>query len=208
MQLYHYTTVVNALLIGMSGEGLKPSTHDYGAFGAGQTMGVPVVWLTKQESNICTPEWAARLGKYPGNENIKVGDPAFGGSVQCIVNVERSRHLIRWIEFMRTTKIVAECEGHPRITAREILACYDMPPGFCEGWWISLKCIPANRVIVPMTPAQAMEACEWQIEKHPDAEARERFKRQRDDFAALDPNALLVFHNGECKVHSPKREAA
>ena len=107
MRLFHYTTTTNAILIGLKadcgrgGNGLQPQLEHAGPT---QTMGVPVVWLTTQQSNIATPEHIAHLSRFPGNEDLKVGEPMFGGPVQCVVNVERSRHVMRWTEFMRTTK--------------------------------------------------------------------------------------------------------
>ena len=212
MQLFHYTTPVNALLIGMGhkrdgNEGLSPHTVEYGPLGPMQTIGQPVVWLTKEESNICTPEHAAHFERAGvADEHYKVGEPIYGGPVRCEVQIERSRHVMRWTEFMRTTKIEAvdEVTGK-RITGRDVLDAYDMPPSLIIGWWVSLKAIPLSRVLVPLTCEQAIEAWNRQIERHPTAEGREQYKQQRDSFAALNyPGTLLVFHNGECQLATRK----
>lgn len=51
MILYHYTNPAAALLIGLGDDGLKPGLGLRGDEHADQTIGVPVVWPTKQESN-------------------------------------------------------------------------------------------------------------------------------------------------------------
>ncbi len=188
MQLFHYTSVVNALLIAMGEEGLRPRTVKYGALGEMQSLGQPVVWLTKEESNLLTPEHAAHFDRI-GVEHDAIGEPLYGGPVRCVVNVERSRHVMRWTEFMRTTKI-----------GRDVLGAYDFPPGSTLGWWVSLKPIPPNRIFIPLTREQAIEACEWQVEKHQTAGGREQFKQDRDTFAASEPDTLFVFHDRECHV--------
>lgn len=202
MRLYHYTTIPNALLIGVGhdGGGLTTGGHDDGTetgskaeyvfFKGVQTMGQPVVWLTKEENGLSTDD---------------------GRPVRCIVEVERSRHLMRWAEFLRTTKIEMVAPDGKRITGRDLLRTASenpaMTPAVMTGWWVSLKPIKARDVIVSMTPAQAVAGCDWQIEKHPTAEGRAEFKTLRDRFAAEAPDALILFHEGKCAVIDPAAQA-
>jgi hypothetical protein len=207
MQLNHFTTPENALLIGL-GNGLEP--HVTKADGAGhgiQTMGVPVVWLTKEENNLATAEHLAHLQKLGVISKTKIGEPLYGGPVCCTVEVERTRHLMRWVEFLRTTRIEAidQVTGE-RITGRDVLRSYDMMPHVDAQWWISTRAIPANRVWVALTRAQGIEGCDWHIKTHPDAEGRERWAAQRDSFAALDAETLIVLH--DCKGQLLERKAA
>jgi hypothetical protein len=207
MILNHFTTPENALLIGLGG-GLRvhlPAPEKNKLEQALQTMGQPVVWLTKQESNIATAADVAHFNKEYGDDHHdqKIGAPMFGGPVCCTVEVERTRHVMRWVEFLRTTPYVAaeESGAMPNITGRDMLRIFEKAHG--EGWpqfrqwWISLKPIPAVRVWVPMTRAQGIEACDWHVKTHPDAEARERFQQQRDHFAALDDGTLILLHDGK-----------
>lgn len=201
MKLYHYTTSSNAILIvGIGdkgiGSGLQPHLTEHGTYGPMQTMCQPVVWLTKAENNLATPEYIAHLSQFPGNEDLKVGEPMYGGPVQCIVNVERSRHVMRWTEFMHTTP-----------DGRDVFNNYDMPPSFTTGWWISLKTIPLSRIIVPLTREQAVEGCEWQIKQADNASLKQRWTQKRDTFATTEPGTLFVFHNGECMQRISRKHA-
>ena len=111
MQLQHFTTPENALLIGLGG-GLRvnlPAPEKNKPEQALQTMGQPVVWLTKEESNIATAADVAHFKKAYGDDfEQKIGEPMYGGPVCCTVEVERNRHLMRWVEFLRTTNEARE----------------------------------------------------------------------------------------------------
>ena len=60
MILYHYTTPARVLLIAASG--LKPNASEDNAY---MTGGIPVVWLTRQESNVVTAAYVAAYAR-PG----------------------------------------------------------------------------------------------------------------------------------------------
>jgi len=208
MRLYHYTTASNALLIGMGkGNGLEPGLTEHGAITGFQTMGRPCVWLTKEETNAITPAFAAHYDRI-GIEHAGIGNPRFGGPVRCEIDVERSRHLMRWTEFLRTTKIVGVDEAGKQITGREVLAGCNlaMAAGAADGWWINFKPIPTSRIFIPLTREQAIEGCEWQLNTA-EGEALEQWTAQRDSFGAMPAGTIFGFQNGECRVYSMEKAA-
>lgn len=117
MNLYHFTTPENALLIGM-GAGLTPGIHKEGTAHSAEmmTMGQPVVWLTQEETNLAkaadVAHWAEAIEDWEargieGGKNKKTGEPRYGGPVRCQVFIERhNRKLMRWPDFMRTTTLI------------------------------------------------------------------------------------------------------
>ena len=91
MKLYHFTTTENLWLISL--RGLEPYASDNNVF---MTMGEPVVWLTRQETNVMTAEHAG----HPDFDDMKIGEPMFGGPVRLTVNIERhNKRLQRYPDF-------------------------------------------------------------------------------------------------------------
>jgi hypothetical protein len=198
MQLYHYTNAPNALLIGL-GRGLSARLGEHNNSDGGQTMGVPVVWLTREQSNCATAEHVAYLAEH--GIAHKLGEPMYGGPVRCIVEIERSKHVMRYGEFLQTTKIVGiNPQTGERVTGRDLARGYAKLPGALTHWWISTRDIPVSKICVPLTRAQGIEACEWQVTHEDDPEARASWQRQRDAFAEQPDNARFLFNNGECQT--------
>jgi len=205
MRLQHFTTPENAILIAFAG--LTPHIHKAGtddeAWTRMQTMGVPVVWLTKEESNIATVEYVEHWLKRGVKSDINIGEPSYGGPVGCTTEVKRTRPLMGGSEFLRTTKIEGINPDDPnvRVTGRDVLHAYETSsgcwPAAFNQWWVSTRAIPASRVWVPLTRAQGIEGCERHMTTHIDPEARERFAQQRNRFAALDAKTLIVLHDGK-----------
>lgn len=208
MMLQYFTTTHNALLLGLNrGGSLETGIHNTPDDGdcSWQTMGQPVVWLTMDADNRPTADDVAHYQKL-GCKSVTLGSPIYGGPVCCSVEVERSRHLMRWQEFLRTTKLMSIGENDECTTGREILKACDtlFPLRTLIGWWISFKPIPLSRVYVPMTRAQLIEGCTSHIEEATDPEAREQWTVQRESFAKLDDDALLVLHDGDARLFERK----
>jgi hypothetical protein len=198
MNLFHYTVPENAFVIGLGG-GLKPRCKEENQW---QTMGLPVVWLTKEKSNLATEAEAQRYAAVR-DDLAKVGESRYGGPLRCQVEIARSKHVMRYGEFLRTTELVTlNPEGDRYRTGRDVLRTVEAEPSGAHAlasWWISTREIPASKIWVPLTCAQAIAACEWHIKTHPTADARERFKQQRDTFAAEPADMIFVLHGGECR---------
>ena len=98
---------------------------------------------------------------------------------------------------MHTTPIVCQCDN-ATLTGSDVVNLYD--PGFIamtHGWWIYTRDIAASKIQVPLTRAQIIQACDWQIDGHPDAEGREAFEKTREQFINA-PCEHFLFQNGEC----------
>jgi hypothetical protein len=201
MKLYHYTTAENAFLIAV--RGLSPGIHANkrtgDAIGAYQTMGQPVVWLTREESNLVTAEHVAHFQKLGDNLGLKIGDILFGGPVRCTVELGRhDKRLMRWTDFLQTTKIIGASPDNPGewVTGRDVLRGLQgtVLPAQLTGWWIYTGDIPSSKIETGLTAATALPGCDFQIATHPNPEARERFKIMRDELAAADPDTPISFN--------------
>lgn len=212
MKLYHYTTAENALCVALSG--LRPGNHKQATADSRkwQTMGLPVVWLTREESNLATPEHVAHFQRLGVNTELNVGDLLYGGSVRCVVHLERhNRKLIRWADFLRTTNIVEANRSAPDdreqwITGRDILRRCEqrMMPNALAQWWIYLGEVPPHKILVPLTVAMAIQGCDFLINAGcPTTDECEDFRKMRQQLAALEPNSLLVLehkHDGQIRL--------
>ena len=206
MRLYHFAMPGSALLLGL-GRPLKPGFSKDG--NQWQTMGVPVVWLTKEESNLATADDMKLAAAFDPPIELELGEPRYGGPVRCIVEIERSKHIMRYAEFLRTTTIVAVTAEGEEQTGRQLLQRMEpiSNPGVFTSWWICKREIPASRIWVPMTRAQAIEGCDWHA-KHSAPEGREQWTKQRHEFAAQSDDSLFMIHNGTCGTFNVKDEAA
>lgn len=222
MNLYHFTVPENALLIGM-GDGLKLDVLKIDHAQRRQTMGQSCVWLTQEESNAATAadieQWTkAALVEPPLPSarplTLKVGEPRYGGPVRCQVFIERhNKKLVRWLDFLRTTTLV---ETHPELPDYQVTGCELLEqiqrsawymPEVARKWWVYFGEIPNRKIGVPLTRAQAIEGCDWHVEKARTAEAREQWKQQRETFASTPDDALFLFENGECRMFQMRRAA-
>jgi hypothetical protein len=208
MKLYHYTIPENALLIGL-GNGLKASLGKPSAptEREWQTMGVPVVWLTKGDNRAMAAdvEWCKVNAENPAD--AKIGFPMFGGPIRCVVEIERSRYVIRYEEFMRTLDRAAidPATGELNYTGADVLRglAENGPPsykGMILQWWICTRDIPASKIAILLTRAQAIEGCEHHMTTHKDPEARERWTQQRETFAEAPEDAIFSLENGTCRM--------
>jgi hypothetical protein len=170
MLLYHYTLAANVLRI--AGQGLKAAAGEENGFISG---GIPVVWLTEQESNIAT-EADKAAWRFP--EELHVGKPMFGGSARLEVRLERhDPRLIRYFKFVRKLRLDLDVSGFLH----------------AKKWWVYRGDIPASEVCTVVPARVAIECLDFHIERHPDAEAREMFKAWRADFATLPPDDTVAF---------------
>jgi hypothetical protein len=174
MRLYHYTHPGTCLRIGT--EGLLPGASEDNDL---MTGGLPVVWLTRQESNVADAGHIEHMVKVVGHADRKTGDPMFGGTARLTVNLSRhDRRLIRYADFLRRA-------GMDFVSTR-------LHEGALTSWWVYLGIIPPEKV-EPVTAATAVLCLDWHIETHPDVEARGYFKTQRERLAACRPDTVVHF---------------
>jgi hypothetical protein len=170
MRLFHYTHPSRCLLIAM--HGLSPQCREENAL---MTGGLPVVWLTKERSNVVSPEHVQQLAVL--GVVAKVGEPMYGGSARLEVHLDRSDKLLRYADFVQKTKCIS-----PAKLFRTALTA---------SWWVHLDVIPPHK-IEPIDAATYLECLDHHIETHPDLEARARFKAQREKIRNLPPDARIT----------------
>jgi hypothetical protein len=200
MILYHYTIPENLFLISQSG--LKPHIHREGKEDDAHymTMGQPVVWLTRQESNLVTEADIAHYrARGLGESDLReVGDFMFGGPVRLSVNIERyNKRLIQFAKFLRTTDLVAihRINSEKQVTGLDMLRVFEniLTQDSLTQWWLYCGTIPPHKIEIELTAGGALPGIEYQIANHPDEEARTRFKMLRDKVAALPPDEPVSF---------------
>lgn len=161
-------------------QGLKPSASDDNAF---MTGGLPVVWLTRQQSNITTAAQASHFKKLgidmPG---CKEGDGTFGGNARLTVRLEPQKRLMKYSDFLRRNMPAAVEPSRKSLT-----------PDAWANWYIFLGTIPPHRIDTTLPASLALECLDHHIATHPDADARERFKAFRKQVAARPPDAPVIF---------------
>jgi hypothetical protein len=178
MKLYHYTTPANVMLI--AGDGLRPRAKEKNAH---MSNGIPVVWLTLQESIVATAADIAQLMARCGDDyGFKEGDLLFGGAARLTVCLERhDRRLMRYPDFLRS-------QGADMGFFRKRLL-----PDCLNKWWVYRGVIPARKIDTSLPPAVMLECLDHQIATHPNAEARDRFKMMRAQIAPLPPDYSVLF---------------
>jgi hypothetical protein len=161
-------------------EGLVPNASAEGAF---MTGGVPVVWLTRQASNIVTAEYLASFVKrYGSGAERKVGEPMFGDTARLTVNLARhDKRLVRYSDFL-----------HKAGGDMEAAIGKALMPEALQSWWVYLGTIPLRR-IEPISAALMIECLSWHIDTHPDPEARERFRADRERARGMPPDSPVEF---------------
>ena len=168
MVLYHFTQPGNLLHI--AAEGLQPSTRAAHGF---MTGGIPVVWLTREQTNIATAGDAVHLAAQ-GNPECKAGDIKYGGRARLTVTLARhDKRLMRYLDFCGKN-------GGDVAAIRHILT-----PGAVQSWWVYVGLIPPHKIDLTVSRATALECLDHHIATHPDIEARAEFVRQRDTVAKL-----------------------
>jgi hypothetical protein len=201
MKLYHFTTPENLLLIHLYG--LKPSIHqqrtDPGAMDW-QTMGQPVVWLTKQESNRATQAHVDHFK--PLNLECNVGDPIFGGPVRLAVDVERhNKRLVKYTTFLENTTLVHPETGDLQNIGRDVLRISRATPGCVDRWWIYFGTIAPRKIefapgLPPgkLTIRLALPGADFRAEMLVDPMSRSRFAELARRMRAADnPDMVADF---------------
>jgi hypothetical protein len=127
MLFYHYTCPTNVMLI--AEQGLLPDASDDNGF---MTDNMPVVWLTRQQTNITTAAQAAHYKKLgvdmPGT---KEGDETFGGAARLNVRLEPQKRLMKYSDFLRKNVPAAVAATRAHLT-----------PTAWENWYVFLGIIP------------------------------------------------------------------
>ncbi|CUU17588.1 hypothetical protein ABIB94_008424 [Bradyrhizobium sp. JR7.2] len=173
MNLYHFTHPGTVLRI--AAEGLKPNDDDF------MSGGLPVVWLTRQQSNVMTAADVAHMHRMEvGDLNRKDGDLIFGGKARLTVRLEPQKRLVKYRDFLRDG-------GAPLVDP----ACLTQTA--LTQWYVYLGVIPPRKIDITMTVALIVECLDHHIQTHPDADARERFAEQRAQIATLPPDRLASF---------------
>jgi hypothetical protein len=175
MRLYHFTHPGTYLRI--AAEGLVPSVSEDDEH---MTRGLPVVWLTRQESNVADVHHIAHMVKVRGCADRKPGDLMFGGAARLTVNLSRhDKRLVRYADFLRNAGMLDFFSSR---LFQEALT----------SWWLYFGIIPPEKV-EPITAATMVHCLDWHISTHPDAEARGHFKVQRERLAAVGPDTIAHF---------------
>jgi hypothetical protein len=174
MQLYHYTEP--SIYLHIAYQGLLP--HCKG-LNAPMTGGEPVVWLTKEASNLATAASIAEVANLFGGEPLKrkVGEPIYGGTARFTVHLDRAdRKLVRYADFLHETGSAAILKLLSR-AAR-------------TSWWIYRGTIPPHK-IEPIDVATMLACLDWHIETHPDMEVRAQFAAQREKIKDLPADTRI-----------------
>src|SRR5437762_6940466 len=144
------------------------------------TGGVPVVWLTRQQSNLLTAADVAHLQKH-GCLDRKEGDPMFGGKARLTVHLNSRKRLMRYGDFLRQEGRALNVDPA------------GLPPTAPTQWYIYFGGIPPRRIDTGLPAAVALECLDHHIATHPDPDARERYKAQPAQIAQLPDNARIDF---------------
>jgi len=172
MQLFHYTHP--SLYLHIAYQGLLPHCKE---LNAPMTGGTPVVWLTRETSNLTTAKDVEHYVKVFGSCDRKVGEPMYGDTARLTVSLERSdRKLIGYPDFLHQTGSAAILKMLP-LAAR-------------TSWWIYLGAIPPHK-IEPIDVATMLACLDWHVETHPDPEARAQFAAQREQIKDLPADTRI-----------------
>ena len=173
MILYHFTHPGTVLRI--AAEGLKPEARPDTAL---MTAGVPVVWLTRQQSNVATAADVAHLEKHGGCDR-KEGDLAFGGNARLKVTLLPQKRLMRYRDFLQVI-------GGDMVALGMILT-----PTALTQWYVYLDVIPPRRIDTSLPVVVARECFDHHIATHPDPAARQRYRVIREQLSQL-PDCACV----------------
>ena len=175
MILYHFTHPGTVLRI--AAEGLKPNDDDDAAYL--MSGGLPVVWLTRQQSNVMTAADVAYMHRMEVGDRTE-GDLIFGGKARLTVRLEPQKRLVKYRDFLRDGG--APLVDPARLTQTAL-----------TQWYVYLGVIPPRKIDFTMTVALVVECLDHHIETHPNKDARERFAEQRAQIATLPPDRLVSF---------------
>lgn len=174
MILYHFTQAANLFHVAL--DGLEPHASPNNGFMTGD---VPVVWLTREESNLATADDVSHVLRVAGVQ-MKEGDLLYGGNVRLAVQVERhDKRLIRYSDFCIKS---GAAKFQKSIT-----------PKSWAAWWLYLGLIPPRKIDLRISRDAAIECLDHHIETHPDFEARAKFKTQRQQVMALTKDETVQF---------------
>jgi hypothetical protein len=177
MKLYHFT--VPSTYLRIAAYGLTP----HASF---MTAGIPVVWLTRQESNRMEAQHFGHMNRVFGGADRDIGDCMFGSDIsgataRLTVHIERhDKRLMRYADILRRL-------GTHMKAIREVLI-----PDALTCWWVYQGIIPPHK-IEPATVSVVAECLDWHIKTHPNIEARAQFKAQRERLATCPPDAPCAF---------------
>jgi hypothetical protein len=166
MILYHFTQPANLFHIAL--DGLEPSAQPNQEF---MTGNVPVVWLTREESNVAKAEDIAHFQSM-GHSEFKVGGLLYGGKVRLAVELSRAdKRLFRYLDFC--TKMGADAAKiRPLLTSKS-----------ANSWWVYTGMIAPHKIDMGVPRAVALECLDHHIATHPDVAVRAKFKLQREQVA-------------------------
>ena len=160
MIFYHFTHPGTVLRI--TGIGLKPNVRDNNTH---MTGGKPVVWLTRQESNIVTAEDVVHM-KRLNLLDRKEGDLMCGGTARLSVHLgQHSKKLVRYTDFLK------------KIDFRFFEAV--LTPTALKNWWVYLGEIPSHKIDTSLPASTMLECIDHHIKTHPDEDFRHRLQAER-----------------------------
>jgi hypothetical protein len=178
LMLYHFTQPGTYWPIAV--DGIEPST---GKDGCNEHMsaGVPVVWLTTEESNVVTAADIEHMNAVcKGGADREVGDINYGGTLRLTVRLKRSdQRLIRYNEFLERSYPPQGLQFMRRAVSRWI-----------ESWLLYSGTINFNK-IDPISAADYIDCLNHHIETHPDLSAREMYAAQREQLRTMPPDTPI-----------------
>jgi hypothetical protein len=176
MKLYHFTHPGTYWHIAVGG--IRPALNEKNEH---MTGGVPVVWLTTEESNVCTAadiEHVNALCK--GGADREVGDLIYGGSLRLTVRLNTTRRLVRYAVFLDRSCTPEWLRIMRRQLSKKALAT----------WWLYLGTIPPRK-IDPISASDYIECLNHHVETHPDLSVRETYAAQRERLMTVPPDAPI-----------------
>jgi hypothetical protein len=172
MNLYHFTPAGRAPLIAQSG--LRAGADN----DPEMTCGLPVVWLTRQESNVCTQADIDHMQWVCGHVDRKVGDRMYGGPARLTVRIERhNRRLVNYGQFLRDVGMYQHFA--PLLT-----------PAALTQWYVYLGDIAPHKIDTSLPRALALECIDQLLVAMP--ESRGQLMRTRETIATA-PAAVEMF---------------
>jgi hypothetical protein len=176
MIFYHFTDPTNLFRISLNG--LVPGARQNTAF---MTGNVPVVWLTRDDSNIARADDIEFIRRH-SDMKIKEGDLLFGGNARLVVNLQRhDKRLFRYLDYLGSN-------GADVAKIRQVLFQRAL-----TSWWVYTGLIPPSKIDLGVPPVVALECLDHHIATHPDIEARARFAAMRSQVEGLQADQRIHF---------------
>jgi len=164
-KLYHYTCRTN--LFGIAVNGLTPNKYEPPTDLL--TMGLPVVWLTTQESLTPTAADLEHMRRHDKDAERFKEATLLERDTRITVNLSTlSRRLVHWVTWLSTTNRVLVDAENPddttrHITGRDVLQMFPPTPTAKKHYWIYFGTIKPARIDLRPTPETMLPGIESNI---------------------------------------------